>query len=257
MSKNNYERNNTMVACIVAVLIIGAVGTGLMVWLGGTSWGSFSGPNWTATTDYSFEETESSMLDSVTLNLNLSAGGVNIEFIDDSNLLYHLDLTVPNETVSEHGEPSVVYSSGVVSFDYAAAEANLTLGSGTVYAMSISVDAGGVELVIGENAHVGDVDITAQAGGIDLTVTDDATFDGDVEFTLQASTGGVTLSVDLPSTVGGSFAGTASFGGVDVTTSTWTEISSGHYETSNYDSASQTLTITASAELGGIQATLS
>jgi len=246
-----------MVACIIAVLIIGAVGTGLAVWFGGTSWGGFSGPSWNATTGFTLEETESSMPDSVTLNLNLSAGAVNIEFIDDPDLLYRFDLEVPNETVSEHGEPSVGYGSSIITFDYTAARANLTLGSGTSYTMSINLDAGGVELTIGDNAHIGDLDVTAEAGGIDLTVTDSAFFDGDVEFNLQASAGGVTMSIDLPSTIGGSFTGTASFGGVDVTTSTWTEISSGHYETSNYDSASQTLTITASAEFGGIQATLS
>lgn len=257
MSKNNYERNNTMVACIIAVLIIGAVGTGLAVWFGGTSWGGFSGPSWNATTDFSLEETASSMPDSVTLNLNLSAGAVNIEFIDDPDLLYRFDLEVPNETISEHGEPSVAYSSGIITFDYAAARANLTLGTGANYILSINLDAGGVELTIGENAHIGDVDITAQAGGIDLAVTDEASLDGDVEFSLQASAGGITMNIDLPSTIGGSFTGTASFGGVDVTTSTWTEVSTGHYETSNYDSASQTITITASAEFGGVQATLS
>ncbi|MFO7836895.1 MAG: hypothetical protein R6V83_09580 [Candidatus Thorarchaeota archaeon] len=253
---SNYERNNAMVACIIAVLIIGAVGVGALVWLGGTNWSGFGGPNWNTTTDFTFEEMESTMPDSVSLDVDLNAGELNIVFVDDSELLYRFDLEVPNRTISQHGNPSVSYSSDVIALDYAAAKANLTLGSGTNYTMSFDVQAGGVQLTIGENAHVGDLNITTEAGGIDLTATDSAFYSGDVQFNLAASTGGITMNVDLPSTIGGSFTGTTSLGGVDVSTSTWTQTSTGNYETSNYDTASQTVTITATATLGGIQATL-
>ncbi|MHA1768548.1 MAG: hypothetical protein ACTSV3_01710 [Candidatus Thorarchaeota archaeon] len=46
-------------------------------------------------------------------------------------------------------------------------------------------------------------------------------------------------------------------GSVDITAPTWTAISSNHYETSDYETASQALTIMAQAATGGVTAILS
>jgi len=71
------------------------------------------------------------------------------------------------------------------------------------------------------------------------------------------SLGSISVIVDLPSGVGGSMECAVAVGSVDITAPTWTAISSNHYETSDYETASQALTIMAQAATGGVTAILS
>ena len=73
-------------------------------------------------------------------------------------------------------------------------------------------------------------------------------------FDIQTTTGGISIDVDLPSGIGGSIECAVITGGVDITATGWTQITSNHYETSDYDTASQTLTVVAETTTGGINA---
>jgi hypothetical protein len=248
---SNYERNTSLVICIFAVLVIGAISVGLISYYGTNTW------NWNvnpATTDFSFEAEVGATNETVTLDIDLGAGGISIVFVDNASLLYDIDMEVQNTTLDQDGAPTVTFASNTISLDYTAAGVNVTLGSGVNYTLDVDVSAGGVDVILGEGAHVGDVSIDVTTGGISLVMSDDVSLLGNATFDLTTTTGGIDLVVDYPTDVGGSIEGAASVGGVDITAVGWTMVTANHYETSDYDTASQTLTIIAQTTTGGINA---
>ena len=65
---------------------------------------------------------------------------------------------------------------------------------------------------------------------------------------------GVNVIVGVPTGVGGSVECASNLGGVSITAIGWTEITSNHYESTDYDTASQTLTVIIQTDVGGISA---
>ncbi|TFG13583.1 hypothetical protein EU537_05865 [Candidatus Thorarchaeota archaeon] len=254
---SNYERNNTMVACIIAVIVIGAIVVGALAWFGTAHW-NWTGTNWQDTTEFTFEREPTTMPELTTVNISIDAGAVRVMFVEDNALLYRIDMEVPNNTIQQYGLPTVDYASGFITLDYPAAAVNVTLGSGSNYTMDLNVASGGCQVAINEYAHIGNVDITATTGGIELTLSDDAILYGDdVHFVAETTTGGIQMNVALPNSVGGRFTASTTIGGVDIVANGWSGVDGNIYETSDYNSASQTLTISATATMGGVQATLS
>jgi hypothetical protein len=192
----------------------------------------------------------------VTLDIDLTAGGVTVTFVNDSTLLYDIEIEVQNTTIAIDGEPTVTFASNKIGLDYTAAGVNITLGTGVNYTIDINAEGGGVSVDLDNDAHIGDVTIQTTAGGISLSMSDNVVLIGSPTFDIGTTAGGITLLIDLPANVGGSIECTVSLGGADITAAGWTEVTSTHYETSDYDTAPQSLTITADAELGGITATL-
>jgi len=250
---SNYQRNTSLVICIFAVLAIGAISVGLLSYYGSNTW------NWNvnpATTDFSFEADVGDTNETVTLNLDLGAGGVLIVFVDDDSLLYQIDMVVDNTTLERDGEPTVTFTSNTITLDYTAAGVNITLGSGLNYTIDVDVAAGGLAVELDENAHVGDISLHATTGGISLEMTEETALMGDVTFDLETTTGGIDITVDYPLGIGGSIECAVTVGAVDITAPGWTQITANHYETSDYDTADQTLTILAKTTTGGIDATV-
>ncbi|MFW9834730.1 MAG: LiaF domain-containing protein [Candidatus Thorarchaeota archaeon] len=246
---SNYQRNTSMVVCIFAVIIIGAIGVGALSFYG-NSWFNWN----TATTEYHFDSEVGATTGTVTLDVNLGVGGVLITFVDNDSLLYDIDFEVQNSTLQKDGAPTVTFSSNTIALDYTAAGVNITLGSGLNYTFDVDVATGGIDVVLVDGAHVGDIAITAQTGGISLEMTDDVVLLGNATFNLNAVTGGIDVIVDLPTGVGGSVECAAGVGSVDITATGWTQITSNHYESSDYDTASQTLSVIIETTTGGISA---
>lgn len=279
---SNYERNNTMVACILAFILVGAIAIGALTFLGNSpfNWGfgNWSNPDWTDTTSFEFDRTEASMPATVTLNLDLTVGDVNIQFDDNSTLLYEIVVEVPNNILEQTDDPEITFASNTIGLDYPVAGVNITLGNSVTYVIDINVETGNVDLVLGQYASVGTVDVIittgvvsiilddtaavdnidldVTTGSIDLSMTDDSSLTGDVTFDLDVTTGDIDVLIDLNSSYGGDYRGLTSVGTADVTDSGWDEIGTGHYQTSNYYTASQTLTITADVTTGDLDATL-
>lgn len=256
-----YERNNTMVACILAFVIVGAVAVGGLLLLGTTNWNFnpiiTTPPNdWDEGELFEFELTDASMPATVTLNIDITTGGIQVLFIDDANLVYEISIWVPNATLEVHGDPTVEYATDTITVDYPTAGVNVTLGSGTTYVMDLDTTTGAIVIVLTSDANVGDIDIDVTTGGIDFTMTNDVTISGDLTFNLRTTTGAIAVNVGIPTDVGGRFTGSVTTGSVDVTPVGWSLISANHYETSNYDSASDTITIVTSTTTGGINAVL-
>ncbi|MCK4483577.1 MAG: hypothetical protein KAU89_02045 [Candidatus Thorarchaeota archaeon] len=256
MNEQNYgyQKNPKMVVCVVLVIAIGGILVGSLLNLysplpGGLNWSD-------ATTDFSFDDTLGSTTGTVELDLDISVGGVKITFENDSNLLYRIDMEVPNNTITEHGDPVVTFSSNTITLNYPVAGVNVTLGSGVNYTFDVKTSTGAINLQLTAGAHIGDVALNTSVGAISLVMTDDVVVNGDAEFSLFTSVGSINVVTDLPTDVGGSFDATTSVGSIEVVASGWTESPTNHYETDDYDTASNTVTITAITSTGSINATL-
>ncbi len=259
---SSYERNNTMIACVIAFIIVGGVAIGAIFLLGSNNWNfNFNGiipPNdWDVGEQFEFSRNESSMPATVTLNIDIDAGGILVVFEDDDELLYDISMWVLNNTLVLNGDPEVTYTANTIDLDYPAAEVNVTLGTGTKYVLDISATTGGVAVILSNNASVGDMDIEVTTGGISLEVSNDIRVSGDVTFDLDTTTGGISVEVVLPSGVAGQFRGGTSTGNVDVTAVGWNEITSSYYETTGFSSATDRIYISADTTTGGVSATLS
>ena len=231
--------------------MIGAVSIGLISYYGTNTL------NWNpTTTDFSFEAEVGATNETVTLDIDITAGGVTITFVDNESLLYDIEIEVDNTTLETEGNPTVTFTSNTIGIDYPAAGVNITLGSGVNYTLDVHVTAGGIAVVMDLGAHVGDVSLHTITGGIALDMTDDAVLIGNATFDLSTTTGGIVLVVDYPAGVGGSIECAVGTGGVDISATGWTPITANHYETSDYDTAAQTLTIIAQTTTGGIDATV-
>ncbi len=252
---SGYQRNTTMVVCVVLVIAIGGILVGLLAFYNPLPSGG--GWNWSdATTDFSFDDTLGSTTGTVELDLDLSVGGVKITFENDSNLLYRIDMAVPNTTITEHGNPVVTFSSNTITLNYPVAGVNVTLGSGVNYTLDVKTSTGAIDLELTAGAHIGDVALNTSVGAISLTITDDVVINGDVDFNLHSGVGSINVVADLPADAGGSFDATTSVGSIEVVAPGWTESPTNHYETDDYDTASNTVTITAITSTGSINATL-
>ena len=252
---SGYQRNTTMVVCVVLVIAIGGILVGLLAFYNPLPSGG--GWNWSdATTDFSFDDTLGSTTGTVELDLDISVGGVLITFENDSNLLYRIDVEVPNNTVTEYGDPVVTFSSNTITLDYPMAGVNVTLGTGVNYTLNVDVMTGAIDLQLTEVAHIGDVALNTSVGAISLIMTDDVIVNGDVEFSFRTGVGAINVVADFPTDVGGSFDATASVGSIEVVAPGWTESPPNHYETDDYSTASSTVTITAVTNTGSISAIL-
>lgn len=242
-----------MVVCIFAILVIGAITIGAISYFGTNSW------NWNynpATTDFSFDAEVGTTTGTVTLDLDITTGGVRVSFVENTSLLYAIAIEVTNTTLETEGEPTVTFSSNTIGLDYSTAGVNVTLGSGVNYTLNLHTVTGGIDIVLADGAHVDDITATVTTGGISLVMSDDVVLIGNSTFNLQTTTGGISIVADLPTGVGGSIECAAAVGSVDITAAGWVEITSNHYETNDYDTAAQTLTIIAETTTGGVDAIL-
>jgi hypothetical protein len=258
---SNYERNNTMVACIIGSIIIAAALLGVMAflnpWLGpgntDVNWGD---ENWTETIEYNFELTDASVPASLSLLTDLDVGAVNVVFINESDLVYRIDMIVPNQTVIAHGAPIVAYAGGIIDLTYPVAGVNVTLGSAAYYSMDLTVTTGAVNIEANEIACIDDITVDVTTGAIGFELDNGTLFEDDITVDLSVVTGAIGVFVTLNTTIGGHFSGSTTTGHVDVTPTGWSLVSGDIYATANYATALQTVTITAEVVTGGISATL-
>jgi hypothetical protein len=242
-----------MVICILAVLIGGAAIVGILASLGNT-WG----PNWPngELNYFDFDQSVGSTTGTVLLDVDVDAVSVSVIFENDTDLLYEIDVGVSNRTLEEHGDPTVTFSSNTITLDYPAAEVNITLGTGVVYELDIVSSTGTVSVVLSNSAQISDVSMETDAGTLSLVVLDDIEISGSPDFNLQAVAGSISVTADLPAGIGGSIEGSSSAGAVSITAPDWDEITPSHYESSDYDTASQKVTIVLVTSAGTISATI-
>ncbi|MHA1924689.1 MAG: hypothetical protein ACXABV_14515 [Candidatus Thorarchaeota archaeon] len=251
---NSYERNTGMVVCIIGVLIVGAVVVGALSYFGPTTWGWFFGDD---TVYYHFDSTVDGTTGTVNLDIDVTTGAVNIDFEDNATLLYRIDVGVSNRTVQQIGAPTVTFTSNTITFDYTVAATNITLGSGVNYTLDVTTTTGAVDCDIIEGAHIGDITLTTETGAIDFFMANGVVILGSPDFNLETTTGAVDLNIVLPTGIGGSIEAAVGTGSIDIDAPGWTEITSNHYESTDYDTASQTVTVVVQTGTGAVEAHIS
>ncbi|MHA2041871.1 MAG: hypothetical protein ACW975_08410 [Candidatus Thorarchaeota archaeon] len=250
----SYERNTGMVVCVIGVIIVGAVVVGAFSFFGPTTFGWFFGDD---TVYYHFDSTVDSTTGIVNLDVDVTTGVVNIDFEDNATLLYRIDVGASNRTVQEIGAPTVTFVANTITFDYTTSAVNVTLGSGVNYTLDVTTDTGTVDCDVIQGAHIGDVTITTGTGDIDLFMGSGVVVIGSPDFNFETTTGTIDLNIVLPSGIGGSIEAAVGTGSVDIDAPGWTEITSNHYESSDYDTASQTVTVVVQTGTGVVDAHIS
>ena len=243
-----------IIVAVVAIVIIsaGAIG-GWLFWQNALRWHYENQP-----VEYHFDEAAPTPPEQITLNIDLSAGAVIITFVDNTTLIYRMDVTTNRFIVDQYGDPTVSYASDTITFNYVGAAANIFLGSGANYTINTNTNAGSIHVMAGQYAHLDDVSLETTAGFIQFDLAITATLNGNITVTLSTTTGPIIVDVALPSGASGSFTGTSDIGSVNITPSSpWSEVSATEYETLDFGSTVNSIDITAHADIGSITATLS
>ncbi|MHA2313008.1 MAG: hypothetical protein ACXADF_16085 [Candidatus Thorarchaeota archaeon] len=252
---NSYERNTGMVVCIIAVLIVGAVVVGALSYFGPTTWG------WGFPVDdtvyYHFDSTVGATTGTVNLDVDVETGAVNIDFEDNATLLYRIDVGVSNRTVQDTSAPTVTFSANTIKLAYSTLATNITLGSGVNYTLDVLAGTGAVDCNVIDGAHIGDVSMTTTTGAIDFYVGSGVVIIGSPDFSFETTTGAIDLNIVLPTGVGGSIEGAVGTGIIDIDAPGWTEITSSHYESTDFDTADQTVTVVVQTGTGFVDAHIS
>ncbi len=248
-----------MIACIIAFIIIGGVAIGAVFLLGSMNMNPYipNNTDWEDGTLFEFERTGEAIPDNITVNIDIEVGAILVDYIDDPDLTYAISIWVPNDTIDEYGNPTVSWASNSITIDYSVCAVNITLGTNATYTLELTTSTGAIAIDIDNGAKVGDITASTSTGALAISMSDDVVLVGAVTYDLETSTGSIALSVDLPSSAGGRFVGDTGTGSVNVTPLGWTAIASNVYETSDYDTATDTLTITATTGTGSIVANLS
>jgi hypothetical protein len=247
------EGGKMLAVCVIAVVLLGSI-LALTLFL----WNPFPlDLNGTTTTttdeyeyiDYSFSNHEASLAEPVTLDFLINSGGVDVNFVDDPDLLFEVNVTARNDTVLENGPPEVSYLDNRVYFFYQSCEVTVTLGKTTNYIFDFHVNSGSADILLNEFAHVSDMSIDVNSGRLDLTLRNGCTILGNASFELFVNSGMLDADIEIPSGLGAEFFGYVNSGERDIV-STWELESTGHYRTDNYDTATQILTITSTVNSG-------
>jgi hypothetical protein len=239
-----------IVVAIIGLMIVFGGLVVLLMWQTDWTWDS-------EMVDYDFDSSQATIPASVTLDVNLPAGAIEIAFTDDATLLYDIHMEVSRQILDQYGDPTVTFSANEIDLTYAAGSVIIFLGSGTNYTFDIHSSAASVSVIAGANACIGNVTIGASAGSIDFQMTSDVRIYGNITILLETPAGSIDVDVTLPSGFGGSFDGAADVGSVTVTSSgSWFQMSGNNYETTDFATADSTVTITAGTTAGSITADL-
>jgi len=147
--------------------------------------------------NYTFVRHQAPAVDYVNLNMTIKAGGFNINFSSDSNLIYHFKFEQDKNATKPTVENTALGNRLMVNVFAETGDLEATFGSNYLYNGTIKVGIGGISLVLSNYSNVDNFDIEAMyAGGISLEVLDNASFN---HLNLKATLGGIMMRVDAPS----------------------------------------------------------
>jgi hypothetical protein len=135
----------------------------------------------------------------VNLNMTIKAGGFNITFSSDSNLIYHFKFEQDKNVTKPIVENRTLGNGLMVNVFAETGDLEATFGSNYLYNGTIKVGVGGLSLVLSKYSNVDNFDIVAMyAGGISLEVLDEASFN---HLDLKATLGGIMMRVNASSLI--------------------------------------------------------
>jgi hypothetical protein len=206
---------------------------------------------------YDFDAAPSSLPSLVTLNLNLHAGFVWLQFENNASLLYRIHMTTTRSTIQQDGDPSVTYTNNEIELTYTNADITVTLGRGTNYTLDIENSVGKIFALIGSGAHIRDIQLASYMGDIEMRLENTTIFQENVTIDISSYSSSIDVNATLPTNIGGAFSAFVNnVGTINIWTPTWTHVSNNHYETPNFGSANITVSIVVNINYGTIYAGL-
>jgi len=142
---------------------------------------------------YSLNDTQFPGVDYVNFNLTIKAGGLDVNFTDDSNLLYKLIFEqnegdeaplIKNVTLGNELFVNVTADSGNVKAIF---------GNRCNYSGALRVGAGGISAILSENSNIYSFDLVIlYVGALSIDILDNASFSN---LNTKVNTGGIILHI--------------------------------------------------------------
>lgn len=214
----------------------------------------------------------------VNLNFTVKAGGIDINFTDDNNLIYKFIFKQDEEATKPKIENVTVDNRLLVNVVAESGDVKIIFGNSYIYNGTLKVSLGGITARLSNYSNIEFFDLTAiYAGGISVDIKDDASFDhlnirvnsGGIMMRIEAKSlkknssistrvelGGVTISsIPMGVNLGSRLRAIADIGGVNITPGNFSIIKQTVNEveirTNNYQTAPTKLDIEIFTGLGG------
>ncbi|MCP8315863.1 MAG: hypothetical protein H3Z52_04545 [archaeon] len=145
-------------------------------------------------TTYSFTADQAPEVDYINLNFTVKAGGIDINFTDDSNLIYRFEFKQDQEVAKPLIENVTVDNKLLVNVFAESGDVKVTFGNNYIYNGTLSVSLGGITARLSEDSNIEYFDLaTIYAGGVLVEVYDDASFD---HLNIRVNAGGIMMRTE-------------------------------------------------------------
>jgi len=150
------------------------------------------GPKVTRT--YSFTADQAPEVDYVNLNFTVKTGGIDINFTNESDLIYRFEFKQDQGVAEPSIENITVDNNLLVNVFAESGDVKVTFGNNYTYNGTLRVSLGGITARLSEYSNIEFFDLaTIYAGGVSVEVNDDASFD---HLNIRVNAGGITMRIE-------------------------------------------------------------
>ncbi|MCP8309722.1 MAG: hypothetical protein H3Z53_11575 [archaeon] len=133
-------------------------------------------------------------VDYVNLNFTVKAGGINVNFTDDSNLIYRFVFKQDQGVAEPYIENITVDNKLLVNVVTGSGDVGVTFGNHFIYNGTLEVGVGGITAKLSKDSNIEFFNLIAMyAGGVSVEVNDDASFD---HLNIRANAGGIIMHIE-------------------------------------------------------------
>ncbi|MGQ9469200.1 MAG: hypothetical protein ACUVTD_05165 [Nitrososphaerales archaeon] len=146
------------------------------------------------TRTYSFTSDDAPGVDYINLNFTVKAGGIAVNFTDDSNLIYRFVFEQESGVVKPYIENVTAGNKLLVNVFAESGDVGVTFGNQFIYNGTLKLGVGGITAKLSKDANLEFFNlIVMYAGGVSVEIYDNASFD---RLDIKANTGGIRLYVN-------------------------------------------------------------
>lgn len=239
----------------LAALLVGVAAA--LAWWGYLEWQGHNYFWFGEPLTHQFESAPATMPENASLKVNIDTGHLDLQFEDNSSLLYRIQITTNRYTQQEAGPPTVNCSDGAIEVVYPVADVTIILGSGTCYAIDATVQMPKIFAIIGDGARISRLSLHSYTGDIEVRMLDSMTVQENITVDIGAYSSTIDFNLTLPPGVGGRFAATIREPGYMIIDAPgWTQIPPNQYVSANYATAPARIDVTIDINYGTIFAGL-
>ncbi|MCP8307730.1 MAG: hypothetical protein H3Z53_01515 [archaeon] len=143
---------------------------------------------------YSLTDAEVSGVDYVSLNFTVKTGGIDVNFTDESNLIYRFVFKQDQGVAEPYIENVTVDNKLLVKVMAESGDVKVTFGNNYTYDGTLKVGLGGIVAKLSKDSNVEFFDlVTMYAGGVSVEVYDDTSFD---HLNIRVNAGGIMMRIE-------------------------------------------------------------